>query len=681
MAAAVVLLHTLRARRRPQVVSSLFLWERVQKELASDHRRRKLVKTLLLFLQLLTVLLLAGALAEPVRRSSGRAPVHVGIIVDTSASMAVGEPESRLARARERLEAFFSQGEADRYILWTTTGALLHYDGQAKEELLDALSGLPAPAGTSDWERLHQQVAAGVRDEVPLHVIVATDGAVDASRVAPLRFAHPLVHVYLLDVGQAAENLAVTGFSARPSGRGQGHHQVLVQVENFGGRAASTLLQVTARLPEDEPAGAPGTGSSDGGETPVGTLVYATRLELAPGASQRVFFEHWFLPGQVLTAEIEGRDAFPVDDVAHLTANPADATRVLLVGEENRFLTQGLLSFPQVEVTHSFDPLTAVGAGASFDLVIFYGETLPEEFSGTALVFEGDAGTASEPAEITWWDRRHPVSRFVDWQLVSAGWVRPLTPGPAESVLLESSAGPLITLLEEEGRRILRVGISLEQSDFPFRVAFPVFLQNVLDWAKPEGQSAVPPATRPGELPPAVAAAWSEAGALTLTLPTGDTVELGAATDGRGDVATLLARPGVYAWRAGRDEGRFALSLLDPEESDLAPRLVEPMAERGVFLVDQYGPYLSDLPIEGLWEEGASPGLDARFEGAWEWVALAALALLLVEGRLYTARQAKRSSGTGPLTGPRARERRLAFRLRRAAQPIPLADRRGGNSR
>lgn len=642
MATAVVLLHTLRARRRPHVVSSLFLWERVRRELASDHRRRLLLKTLLLVLQLLILTLLAVALAGP-GLPPGRAPLHVGIVVDTSASMGVGGETPPATAARERLQAFLSQGEADRYILWTTTGELLRYDGDSKDELIARLADLPPPGGVSDWERVYQQVTAGVDGDIPTHLIIATDGAVDVERVAPLRFAGPLVSLYLIDSGRPADNLAITGFSARPSGRGDGHHQVLIQVANFGSAPAETFLRVIAHEPSQE-----STEARDEGES-LGRLVHAARLQLPEGTSQRVLFEHWFLPGEILTAEIETADPLPADDVAFLVANPSDATRVLVVGEENRFLIQGLQSFPQVEMARSFDPLAAVDPGASYDLTVFYDVPVPDGFLGTALVFESTTERSGEPAEITWWDRRHPVSRFVDWQMVSAGIVRPLIPDGAESVLLQSSAGPLITLLEEEGRRILRVGLSLEQSDFPFRVAFPVFLQNVLEWAKPEGQTVVPPASALGSLPPAVAAAWDESGVLALTLPTGDEIEI-MDKPTQADVSELLVLPGVYAWRAGRQQGRFALSLLDAEESDLTPRLADPMAERGVDLLDHYGDFLKDLPQYQAIDAESGAHAFHPVEGVWEWVSVGVLLLLLVEGSLYTSRRAKRFEDPGPLS-------------------------------
>ncbi|MFS8572149.1 MAG: BatA domain-containing protein, partial [Clostridia bacterium] len=128
MGAAVVLMHTLRMRRREREVSSLFLWQLASRAMAADHRRHRLIKSLILLVQLLVIELLAAALAGPQFHRNGAA-VHLGVIVDTSASMAAGSGETRAGEAVAALERFLSEGEAARYILWSTTGTLLRYDG------------------------------------------------------------------------------------------------------------------------------------------------------------------------------------------------------------------------------------------------------------------------------------------------------------------------------------------------------------------------------------------------------------------------------------------------------------------------------------------------------------------------------------------------------------------------
>lgn len=630
-------------RRRPREVSSLYLWRLASQALAADERRHRLIKSLLLLTQLLIVSLLALALAGP-RISGGPEPVRLAIVVDTSASMGAGADRPAAEMAARAIERFLSQGEASRYLLWSTTGTLLRYDGDSKDELLDELQLLPPPGASSDWEALTGELTARLEDGIPTLLLLVTDGAVDAARVAPLANLSPGVVLHVMEVGAPADNVAITGFWARASGRGARHHQVLVEVENFGTGRVQTRLAVAAA---PAPGGEPGIPAQ---------VVFATPLVLEPRSGQRFLLEHSFGMGEILQASIEAVDALSLDNAAYLVSGLDEPLRLLLVGEENRFLTEGFAAFPRVSLAHTFDPRLAVEASGGYDLAVFYGAQPPAEFRGDALVFAQEDGDGGVFAEITWWDRRHPLSRFVDWESVSVGRVVPLIPGPGEQVLLQSTAGPLLTVTEQAGRRVIRVSLSLDQSDFPFRVAFPIFLQNVLEWMKPEGQERVPPAGAPGRLPDALATLVAAGEPVLIIDPAGQNVAVPAAAGPvtADDVYRSLIVPGVYTWQAGGRTGRFALSLLDREESDTSRRLGASLEELGAVLVDPNVDTLATM-AELIPASASDAGEPARREGPWRWMALAVILLLLLEGRLYRSRRVSQPQDPGLLAGGRTK--------------------------
>lgn len=608
-------------------MSSLFLWERVERTLAANYRRRRFTKSLLLLVQLFIVALLSTGLADP-RLRLQRPPFHLAIVVDTSASMAVGPGESRAAMARSSVERFLSEGEADRYLLWSTTGDHLLYDGPEKEELLEKLSALPPPAGRSAWEELHRLMSARLSDDVPVHVVIVSDGAVAPDALMPFLSLAPDTRLSLIEVGTPADNLGITRFSARPSGRGEGHHQILLEVENFGVEQAATVVSVAAF---------PGVGSPQ--DQADGLLLFESPVTLPPGGRERIVLEHVLGPGYSLKAQLASTDPFPVDDAAYLVVGSQSESRVLLIGDESRFLRQGFAAFPNVETVHAYLPTAALDPHVSYDLVVFLDEEVPEDFQGTALVMtSGLAMREAYPATVTWWDRRHPFSRFVDWESVAIAMAEPLTPLPSEIVLLQSTAGPLLTLLDEPDRRIVRLAIPLFQSDLPFRVAFPVFLQNVLEWVNPSAQESVPHPVQPGALPAAVLKAWNEGEALTLAQPSGAVHQLepGDVDLVRG-VYTLVMEPGVYRWWADTGEGSFAVSLLDREESNLNSRWAEPLIQGGASFLRLERDRLADLVTEAPARRDALPS--SQTERLWRWIGFLVIVLLLLEGRLYTARQ------------------------------------------
>lgn len=633
MGAAVVLMHTLRMRRREREVSSLFLWQLASRAMAADHRRHRLIKSLILLVQLLVIELLAAALAGPQFHRNGAA-VHLGVIVDTSASMAAGSGETRAGEAVAALERFLSEGEAARYILWSTTGTLLRYDGPSKEQFLRALYGLPPPGGSSDWDAVSREVAAAVQAGSPLLIVLVTDGGWGAVPSGLWPALGSAAGTWVIPVGSPLDNAAITRFSARATGRGAGHHQVMVEVENFGTSPVEGQLVVTSTGP---------AGAAD--DTGQPAAAFAIRLE--PRGRRTYVFEHTFRPGEVLAAELDTDDAFALDNTAYLAAAAEGAARVLWIGEDNHFLREGLVAAGGVEIERALDPRAALERQGEYDLAVFYGEQPPAGFAGAALVFAAGGDSLAPYPALTWWDRRHPLFRFVDWESVSLAAAAPVPAAPGEQVLLDSTAGPLITVAGEGARRVVRVGIPLEQSDFPFRVAFPVFLQNALEWANPRGQELVPPPSPLGKLPEPVAALLRSGETIHLTTPLEEHAEL-APGQAEGDgLYRLLLAPGVYAWRAGSRTGQFALSLLDRTESDLASRWDQLSTVPGVHLLDPAVDRLVHLAAVSRDDAASAPG--APLAAAWSAAAVAAACLLLLEERLYTARGRSRAPAPGLL--------------------------------
>ena len=194
----------------------------------------------------------------------------------------------------------------------------------------------------------------------------------------------------------------------------------------------------------------------------------------------------------------------------------------------------------------------------------------------------------------------------------------------------------MLTLLDEPERRIIRLAIPLFQSDLPFRIAFPVFLQNVVEWVNPSAQESVPHPVQPGRLPAAVLKAWNEGEALTLAQPSGEVhhLESGDRELSR-EAHTWVLEPGVYRWWAESGEGSFAVSLLDREESNLNSRWTEALIQGGATFLNLDRDRLADLVPEASIRRDAPAA--SQTERLWRWIGLLSIILLLLEGRLYTA--------------------------------------------
>ena len=113
LAALVLVLHM---RRRRQVdVPSVMLWRKLGNATAPRRSLRWPTPNLLLFLQVLTVLLVAIAMAQPLFGASSTQQLHTVYLLDSSATMgATDQAPSRFGAAtrwlNQRVEAASAQG-------------------------------------------------------------------------------------------------------------------------------------------------------------------------------------------------------------------------------------------------------------------------------------------------------------------------------------------------------------------------------------------------------------------------------------------------------------------------------------------------------------------------------------------------------------------------------------------
>jgi len=99
----IIVLHSLRYRRRDVQVSTLFLWDSVLREVHGTLGLRRLVQNLPLLLQILLVLLLTAVLAKPALTKPAAQNKDIVLVLDVSASMQTRTPQgTRFAQAQQR---------------------------------------------------------------------------------------------------------------------------------------------------------------------------------------------------------------------------------------------------------------------------------------------------------------------------------------------------------------------------------------------------------------------------------------------------------------------------------------------------------------------------------------------------------------------------------------------------
>lgn len=610
----IVAMYLLKLRRAEQVVSSIYLWRRMVRDVEANAPWQRLRRNLLLVLQLIFLTAIILALARPFTWAEGASSQAVILIIDTSASMAASDvPPNRLEAAKNQAQQLLNGLPPDARVTLIAAGdraRVLLPSSQDRRLIRQTLRQLQTGSGGADFTTALELASAVAARQPETEIVVFSDGRWSVAERLAVRG-----QVRYQPVGVHGENQAISLLSLETASApitsdptSQSRLSVFIQVTNYGENPAQRRLLLFAD----------------------GALANAFDLQIPPATARAVVAED--LPGetQVVEARLEGEDALALDDRAWAVHRRVEPLAVTLVSQGNLFLETALALLPGFEVTtvkpadwENNPPQTEPEAArlTIFDAHVPLTATLPASnllfiAPPASSAYFTVTGTVEQPLPRPE-DPSDPLLRHIDLQAVSVlDAVRILLPGWARAVVSGDLAGESVPLLfagEVDGRRVAVLAFDLHRSDLPLQVAFPLLMSNLAAWLAPGGGRGVPTQVSPGEaltfsLPP-------QASAVSITRPDGTTSTL--LPQGRQVTYADTGQPGVYhlTWQipASAEEDQsaaldFAVNLFSPQESDLKPA--------------------ANLTVNAVENSGqAARSSQARRE--W-WRALAAMALVVL---------------------------------------------------
>lgn len=616
----VIAMYLLKRRREEVEVSSTFLWERVVQDIEANAPWQRLRRNLLLLLQLLTLLLLIGAVARPFLRTAGASGQSLIVILDGSASMGASDAEggSRLDAARRETLRLLDSLPPDGRMTLIRAGSgaeVLAAGTRDRVAVEQALAALAPTAADSDISAALSLAGAAAARQPESEIVLLSDGAVTAP--GPPRLDAPLRHIPL---GTGANNQSISALNLRVQGLA---YSLFVQATNHGPETVTRRLLVEGEVA----SGAP----------------YATAfdLTLAPGARAERVLEG--LPPELLSvrATLAGSDLLATDDSAWAVPPPLGSRAVRLVTPGNIFVQTGLALLPDVALTVAApgSPLTDTATSPALTLLdrtISDTAALAPEATGALLLIAPPAsstaaalgitvtGTISEPVPVPA-NTRDPLLANVDLSEVAILRAQQMAlPAWARPVIVDGRSGaPLLWVGERGGRRIAALAFDLHESDLVLRVAFPLLLSNLVSelTSGPAGRLALSGQARPGEPIALDLPVWATG--VTVEGPDGRTTP--PTTEGR--ASFTAAQPGLYTvrWQGSPPAGsqveplRVAINLFSPQESTIAPVGEIMLAGSGAT-----GGHAATQPLSG----------EGRRE-LWRPLALLALLVLAIEWLVY----------------------------------------------
>ncbi|OWK36952.1 vWA domain-containing protein [Fimbriiglobus ruber] len=613
----VVVFYILKIRLKRVPVSTVIFWRQIFDEKKPRSLWQRLRHLVSLLLQLLMVLLLAAALAEPFFSWETTSARRVILVIDNSAGMnATDVAPSRLGKAKEEaLQVVAGLRDRDEMAIVTAGGqprVACGLTGHHKtlREAVDAIPATDAPTSLTDAIASARRLAAeadGSGRETK--VVVVTDGcAADAVKLAEGE------RTQFVTVGGKAANVGITKFQVRRSTIDPIGYEILIEVTNQS----------------DEPSGDFRLAVALNGRP-----VDVKPLKLNPNQTWSEVIENTTADGGLLTAElvVKGEkddqpypDALAADNKAFAVLPKREPVPVHMHSPNgNLFLQKVLEANPLARLTTSREMPKEFPAGA---VKVFHREVPAKLPPGQVLVVDPTngcdlwkLGDVIQNPIVTQQDKESPLMAHVrlDNMLMPGAHKLTFTPTAGRPQVLAGTLGgdPVFTLIERPEGKVVVLTVSLDQADLPFRTAFPILVMNTLgQFTSTHGElrEAIPTGGTAEVLLP------QTGGEYVLKAPDGTTRPLpgnpGAkVTVGPFDRCGVWAVTSTAPGSAPLDE--FAVNLMNKAESDLRPP--------------------EGLPANA---SATSAGLVSGFFGrpVWWYLTVIAFALAAVEWYLYQRR-------------------------------------------
>ena len=572
LALPVIALYVLKVKRQEVAVPQLKLWRELLVETRARTLWARLKQLLSLLLQLLILLGLVAALAQPNLELRSVKKESIVVLLDVSASMgAIEDPiEGRtrfdlmldgvrdLIEGRSYEDEMMLVGVSDRIEVLTPFS-------RNTIQLRETLEDLKPTHRILDIAAVEPFFSQVTGDRANPLAIVITDGAM--GRFDEL--ADRIPEFQLLRVGEATSNVGITRFSVRKN-PSEASDYVLASFRNFGSEPAEVRYELTLQ----EPGGNSRTAK-----------VKDTVLE--PGEER---IENWVfdLPGGAsmefhLSAE---DDRLPVDDTAWAIVEPAILKKIILVtpdldaAEPFRlaFSSMGQILAEDTFVTTTEAYPTLPEGSRRADITIVLNELpdgLPTAGNLILLNTELPPGIPAQvvgidPSPLIWkWDREHLLNRYLNLSDLQFPPARVLKLDDGQG-LMESLEGSLLAAFEDSESKAVYVSFDVLAEFFPFRLAFPILLRNAIAWFERDSESLLRATYAPGatiqpqrQVPGETAHVrfLREGETVSRTLPL---------RDGRFQF-TETEEPGAYVFEAGGLSSSTSVNVFAHEESSIDP--------------------------------------------------------------------------------------------------------------
>ena len=471
----IIILYLLKQKAVDTPFSSNLLWQEIYRNLEAKTPFEKLKQNILMYLQLFLMMLLIFALMAPMLKRGGLAGENVVIVVDTSASMEYrydGE-DSRLdysiRKAKQEIDGL---SEAAVVTLISCDGeANVVYQGSDKKTLKSRLAKLEVSNEAGTFNQAVNVVNSLITGMENVQVICYTDTEFDSKELIRSNKEASLV---VESVYSEGENCSVDYVNYTMGDKGI---EALCKITNYGKQdvVQDVSLYVDDAIADVQEASVPA------GES---TTVYFS--------PQNISLEE----SAVLKAELSARDDLNADNSQSIEAVSAVEKKILLLSEGNVFLEKALSLDENTKVYKSDDINVLKQTEEPFDLYVFDGIALPEDFDMAAfqkaavLFINYQSGFGETPFFHSEGEVKDALLHFTESEVTdyvkdySFGITKAFTYGLPEGAVpfAATEDGKTVGCLGSmNGVRFAILGFDIHNTDLALQTEFPIFMSQLTE--------------------------------------------------------------------------------------------------------------------------------------------------------------------------------------------------------
>ncbi|MCT4605992.1 MAG: BatA and WFA domain-containing protein [Marinisporobacter sp.] len=448
----IIFMYLLKKQHKEEKVPSTYLWEKALRDMEANKPWQKLRKNILLFLQLLITLCVVLFLANPYILSNKAYGENIIIMLDKSASMqSVDVGESRFNRAKEEIKRLIDGLSPNTYVTLMSVENTSQIVAKTKDKglLKRKLKEIQAGNGSDHVEEAIKVIKA-MRKDKNHKIIYYTDKGV----------REPLSNMVVKNIRGDGKNIAIENISHSIDEEGM---SVLINVTNFSDEAfKGDLFLYTDHHIFDIQA-----------------------IEIKPKEKKPYYFRKIPKEVNVLKAEVDVEDSFKKDNIRYHVVHTNPSSKVLLTSKQNIFLEKAIIINKNVTFYKANEALEDV---SGYDLYVYDGlmpQNLPKD--GNIILFNPPTNNSiirikgkSQGGRFK--EENDSLFTSVDLDF-TAGEVKELMVPKWAKPILFSQDEPIMIKGKKENQKIVVAGFDLHDTDFPLKVDFPIFIQNLLEEA------------------------------------------------------------------------------------------------------------------------------------------------------------------------------------------------------